>query len=468
MYRFSYSFFTIALVVLAVAAPAQNRLPESIYRKISSLLTREFSAGNPGGVVLVAKRGRPVFLRAYGMADIELGVPMRTDNVFGIGSITKQFTAVAILKLVEEGKVGLDDAISDYLPDFQTHGRRITIEQILTHTAGLPSLVDLDDFEKFARQDHTVPELLALTRNLPLHFEPNAGYRYSDTGYIALGAVIEKVSGMSYGDFVESKIFRPLRMNGSFYGDDSRILPRRARGYSKNSDGVIKAPYISMSVPHAAGSLVSTVEDLLRWDVALRKGGVLRKDLLERAWSSRTVGDGTNVGYGFGWNICSIEGHRTIEHGGWINGFTARAIRFPDKDLNIIVLVNNDADNPDGSYIARRIARLILSGSSEIKLHSLAQEQRMRLAGLYLMNKRTRLSIIEKDGILYSQWGNGRLEQLIALSPNELTFAGSDASFVFRFEIAAGGRAAKVRTFRGCTPPSVGERSEEVQLPAGR
>ncbi len=439
---------------------SRSMQPNPVTNKLEDLLAKEFSTKRPGGVVLVAKNDEPIFRRAFGMADVELGVPMRTDSVLATGSITKEFTAIAILKLVEEGKVELEKDVRDYLPGFPTHGQRITLEQILTHTSGLPNFVDLENFEAVSKQAHSVDELLALTKDVPLHFAPGAGYHYSDTGYILLGAVIERVSAMSYGEYIETKLFRSLGMNNTFYGDNSRIIARRAKGYSKENTRVINAPYINMNVAHAAGAVISTVDDLLRWDIALRKGLVIRKDLLERAWRQRTLANGVQTGYGFGWRICPLAGRRTIGHGGWINGFTAGTLRFPDDNLNIIVLVNNDQDNPDAGFIARRIARLILTGSSEIKSHTLTSAQRAALVGNYRINRNDNLLISEKAGSLYSQRNSRPPKTLVALSPTELAFADSDATYVHRFEMGADGRAAKVRSSLFCEPGVTGVRAD--------
>ena len=207
----------------------------------------------------------------------------------------------------------LTDDVRRYVNGLNDSTPSITVEQVLTHTSGLPNLVDLKDFENLARLNHKVEELLALTREEKQHFQPGTDFKYSDTGYILLGAIIERVSGLSYGAYLESTIFRPLAMNGTYYGDDRRIIPRRARGYSFEGGSVVNASYISMSVPHAAGGLVSTVDDLMRWDIALRSGKVVRRDLLDLAWSTRRLPDGTHSGYGFGWKIVSSTSSLVVE-----------------------------------------------------------------------------------------------------------------------------------------------------------
>jgi D-alanyl-D-alanine carboxypeptidase len=207
--RMTRHLFQIAIFIILVAGFCYGNDPGINTDEIDKILSKEFLPHLPGGVVLIAKAGQPIFHRAYGMADLEIGLPMNTEHAFKIGSITKQFTAIAILKLVERGKLDLKSDVRDYYPELPDYGKRITLEQILTHTSGLPSLVDLGTFEMLSRQHHSVVELIELTRTEPLHFNPGQGFFYSDTGYILLGGIIERMSGKSYGEFLESEILEP-------------------------------------------------------------------------------------------------------------------------------------------------------------------------------------------------------------------------------------------------------------------
>lgn len=449
---------TVVPLWASLLLAAQVMAQDSLSTQLEALILTEFRADRPGGVVLVARHGRPLLRRAYGMADLELGLRMQPDHVLKIASITKEFTAVAVLQLVAEGKLALSDDVRDHLPGFATHRRRITIEQVLTHTSGLPNLVDLPGFGTLAREDRGVNALLALTKDVPLHFEPGTSYRYSDTGYILLGAIIERLTGQRYGDYVETKIFRPLGMRNSYYADDSRIIPGRVRGYSVRDGETVLAPYISMMVPHAAGALASTVDDLLRWHLALRLNSIIPRTLLERAWRPRTLPDGTRSGYGFGFQLCTLADHRTVEHGGFINGFLANALQLPDDDLDVIVLVNNDADAPDPGVVARRLARFILTRSPKPTNQWLSVEQRAALVGRYEFASGTASVIAEQNGILFEERTGRPATPLEALSPTELTFAGSEGDLVLHFELGPDGRATKVRSSLRCEPIDTGVR----------
>jgi CubicO group peptidase (beta-lactamase class C family) len=446
-----------ALLTVWLAAPATQA---DIAASLESVAAKEFERDRPGGVVVVAQVGRTLLHRAYGLADIEQAVPMRIDHVFKIGSITKPFTAVAMLMLAADGRVALDADVRRYIAEFETHGRRITVEQVLSHTSGLPNLVDLPDFGTVARQDYETKAVLALTRHVPLHFEPGTSYRYSDTGYILLGAIIEDVTGLSYGQFIEQTVGARIGLRDTVYSDDRRIILRRARGYSWKDGLPTNATYISMTVPHAAGALASTAGDLLRWQRALRGANLLPRSLLAEAWRPRILPDGTPTGYGLGFQLCHLAGRRTIEHGGFVNGFGAQALQLPEEDLDVIVLVNNDSDRPDAGALGRRLARVFLTGLEHPRYEKLSSAQRAALAGGYKMESGDLCRIIDVDGALYLESPKLSRTRLEALSPTELTPADSEGGYVLKFAVGADGGATAFRPAMRCEPLGIGRRVE--------
>jgi D-alanyl-D-alanine carboxypeptidase len=446
------AFFATAFAGAAFASP-----PPLIDR-LEATAAHAFAADGPGGVVLVAQYDRLILRRAYGLADVERRIPMRPENVFKIASITKQFTAVAILQLVVQGKVALDDDVRKHIPEFNTQGRRLTIEQVLTHTSGLANFVDRDDFDALSRRPHDVATLLRYTDTMPFLFEPGAGFKYSDSGYILLGAIVERVSGLRYGDYVERRTFRPLGMNHSFYADDGRDIPLLVRGYDVQDGEATDPPPISMSVAYSAGALASSADDLLVWHRALRAGKVLPADLMTRAWQGRPLPSGIHSGYGFGWKMCTLAGRRTIEHGGFINGYTVSAIQIPDGSLDVIVLVNNGSDKPDAGALARQLARVVLIGQPKPPFIALTTQQRAALTGIYrAANGRERL-VVERDGVLHVGRNEQSLAAVMALSPTTLTTADGDEGLVYTFELDAQGRAHRVRTHLRCEPVDMAAR----------
>jgi len=334
------------LGVLALGQTGSTQTPaqasdKDLASQIDKLLTGVYKPDGPGAAVLVKKHGQVILRKGYGLANLELNVPVEPDMIFRLGSITKQFTAVAILMLAEEGKLSLQDEITKFLPDYPTQGKKFTVEHLLTHTSGVKSYTDLPEWLPLQRKDMTVDEIIALSKDKPMEFAPGERWKYSNSGYILLGAIIEKASGKTYADFIQERIFGPLGMKSSCYDSTSRIIPRRAAGYTKGNSGFENAPYLSMSQPYAAGSLASSVDDLATWTESLLAGKLVKRETLERAFTSYKLKDGQETRYGYGWCISDYEGHRLIEHGGGIHGFLSHALFFPEDQVFVAVLANS-------------------------------------------------------------------------------------------------------------------------------
>ncbi len=328
----------VALAVQAAAQAPANDLTSAINQEMEKM----FKANDPGAAVIVVKEGQVVFRKGYGMANLELGVAIEPDMIFRIGSITKQFTAVSILMLMEQGKLSLSDEITKFLPDYPTQGHKITIEHLLTHTSGIRSYTGMNEWRPLWRKDLKLTELIDIFKNQPMDFAPGAKWSYNNSGFVLLGAIVEKVSGQSYADFVEKNIFAPLGMKQSFYDNTQRIIPRRAAGYSRNGSGYANAEYLSMSHPHAAGSLMSTVDDLAKWDAALYTEKLVKQDSLKKAWTAFVLNDGKPTTYGYGWGVNTLQGMQMITHSGGINGFTCDAVRLPETRVYVAILTNRE------------------------------------------------------------------------------------------------------------------------------
>ena len=304
------------------------------------MFAEAYPASGPGAAVIVVQDGKPVLRKGYGLAEVELGVPIQPDMVFRVGSVTKEFTSACVLLLAEQGRLRLDDDIAKYLPDYPAGGRRITIEQLLTHTSGIRSYTDMPAWAARMREDWTLSELVDIFKNEPFDFEPGTRWHYSNSGYVLLGLILEKATGKKYGDLVSEMIFRPLGMKDTRYGSDEPIVPRRVSGYQKTAAGVVNAPFLSMTQPFSAGAIVSTVDDLARWQAALDRGAILTPESRKKMWTPVTLPDGTPTRYGYGWDIWSYEDHPVVEHGGSINGFQTANMRWPADRLYVAVLSN--------------------------------------------------------------------------------------------------------------------------------
>jgi CubicO group peptidase (beta-lactamase class C family) len=303
--------------------------------------------GDFSGTVLVADGGRIVYQAAFGEANREWHVPNTVDTRFRIASTTKQFTAALVLRLAEEGKLRLDSRIAEYLTEYpRPQGQRVTLRHLLTHTAGIPDYPRLPGFyEHEAAKAHTTASLLALFDSLPLEFEPGAKWSYSNSDYVVLGAIIERVTGEPYAVAIRKRLLEPLGLRETAFDDASELVEHRAAGYLRGESGIENAPYIDPSVVYAAGMLRSTVGDLFRWSELLRTGKVFRDSASLVAMTTPSIATGIPLGgYGFGVFIGdqTLGGRRVrvIQHGGTINGFTVGFWRMPAEGATVVVLDN--------------------------------------------------------------------------------------------------------------------------------
>jgi D-alanyl-D-alanine carboxypeptidase len=313
------------------------------------------------GAVLVAVAGRPAFKMSFGLANREWDLPNTPDTKFRIGSVTKTFTAVALLQLAERAMLKLSDPIGSFFSPAPVAWQKITMQHLLTHMSGIPSYTGLTDFAaKLSKIDRSPAEIIELTQNEPLRFEPGTQFAYSNSGYILLGYVIEKVTGLSYRTYLQENLFGPLLMCNTGYDDSTTILPRRASGYQCSSGRLENASYVAMSLPFAAGSLYSTIDDLLIWDQALSNGKVLNAESLRAMFTDY------GHGYGFGW-IVDREFDRPLQaHNGAINGFRSTLDRYPEDKLTVIILSNLETSPVE--KLARELAALGLGVTRPVNL----------------------------------------------------------------------------------------------------
>ena len=344
-------------VALLLAAPLSAPCADGPGR-IDALLARYQELGLFNGSTLVADKGQVVLKKGYGLANMEWGIPNTPDTKFRLGSITKQFTATLIMQMVEQGKIDLEAPVTRYLPDYPARtGDRIKIHHLLNHTSGIVGYTEIPSFGETARKAYAPVKFLDFFSKLDLLFEPGSRYSYSNSAYFLLGAILEKVSGLSYQTLLRERIFAPLVMNDSGYDSTGPLLMKRAAGYDKEFDGsYTNTGYLDMTQPFSAGSLYSTAEDLYRWDQALYGEKVLSAASKEKMFTPG-LSD-----YGYGWLIRKKDGVTTIEHGGGINGFNTLITRNPDSK-RVIVLLNNTGGAPLGP-MADAI-RAVLDGKAQ-------------------------------------------------------------------------------------------------------
>jgi len=455
----------LLLLCLSVAALAQTTDDAQAAKAIDELMAKSYPADGPGASIIVIKEGRTLLRKGYGMADMELGVKVEPDMVFRLGSITKQFTAVSILMLAEQGKLSLTDDIKKFFPDYPTNGRTITVEHLLTHTSGIKSYTSIRAWLSMWRKDMTVAELIDLFKNEPADFEPGTQWSYNNSGYILLGAIIEKISGMTYEQFLQKNIFDPLGMKHTFYGSATRLIPRRVPGYSMTKEGLRNSEYLSMTQPYAAGALLSNVDDMALWDAALYTDKLVKQASLQKAWTPYILKDGTTTNYGFGWSKFQYEGHTMIEHGGGIHGFSTIGIRVPEEHVYVLILTNRDYQTPDD--VGLRVAALAIGKPwREPVAVTVAPTDLDSLAGVYQISEKENYNVRRDAGKLFIQRGGGRQAEVFPLSPTEF-FYDKETLDRLSFMKDSTGKVTGLKVSRRFGPPTLAARTDKP-LPAPR
>ena len=334
---------TPAILELILLVSTACLAQESYEKKIDEYLRKEMQAQQiPGVALAVVKDGKIVLARGFGLANIEHQVPVKPETIFQSGSTGKQFTATAVMMLVEEGKLSLDDKITKYFPDAPESWNNITLRHLLTHTSGMTDYPR--DFD--LRRDYTEDDLLQRIKAIPLAFQPGEKWSYSNLAYVTLGILIHKVSGKFYGDFLQERVFKPLDMSTARIISEADIIPNRAAGYRVANGQLKNQNWVSPSLNTTAdGALYLTVYDMAKWDAALYTEKLLKRSSLEQMWTPVKLNDGKTFPYGFGWGLGNVRGHRIIEHGGSWQGFKAQISRYVDDKLTIILFANQARAN---------------------------------------------------------------------------------------------------------------------------
>jgi CubicO group peptidase (beta-lactamase class C family) len=311
----------------------------------------------PGLALLVSRRGVPIRAQGFGLANVELNVAVRPETIFQTGSMGKQFTAAAVMLLVEQGKIGLDDPLSKYFVDGPGWWQGVTIRELLSHTAGFTDYPK--DFD--LRKDYSEDDLLKIVAAIPAAYPPGTRWKYSNLGYVTLGVLIHKVSGQYFGDFLQDKVFRPLGMSTARIISEADIVANRAAGYRLENGQLKNQEWVSPSANSTAdGSLYLTILDLVKWDAALYSEKVLKEASKREMWTVATQSDGkaNSAHYGFGWFIESQNGHRVVQHDGRWQGFSTQISRYLDDGITVVVLANQG--NCDPHLIADEVAAIYL------------------------------------------------------------------------------------------------------------
>ena len=432
----------LAFGLLFNLAYAQQKTDKQLTAEFDKMLSEQFKTNETGVTALVARNGQVIYKKAFGMANLELNVSMQAEHVFRIGSITKQFTAVAILQLMEQGKLNLQDEITRFIPDYPTHGYKITVEHLLTHTSGIQSYTGMKDYMERMTLDLEPAQIIDHFKNQPMKFAPGTKWSYSNSGYFLLGYIIEKVTGKTYAEYLEENIFKPVGMTNSFYGSETKLIKNRVGTYSKSDHGFENARPLSMTQPYSAGSIQSTVADLFKWNQALHAYKLVKKENLDKAFTRYKLTDGTETDYGYGWSFGNVQESPTIEHGGGINGTLTMAIYLPEENVFVAVFSNCDCNRPEETAV--KMAGLVIGkpyAYTEIPVENAVLQA---CTGVY-ENAKGELRIISvSENLLHSQRGRNPKFKLKAYQKDKFFF--EDAMLTIEFSRNEKGEIEKLTT----------------------
>jgi len=422
------------LILLFFLFPFVVSAQKSYTVQFDDYITGQINVNDFSGNVLVAQKGKVIYEKAFGLADRELNVKNNLESKFQIGSLTKQFTACAILQLAEVGKLKLNDTIGTYLPSFPK-GDSITIHMLLNHTSGIRNYTDLPEFWKIAATPMEKDSMVAVIKRQPFDFSPGSKWKYSNSGYFLLGCIIEKASGQSYSNYVLNQVIKKAGLKNTFVNRPDSILANRVKGYMKDENGWHNAMYISMEGPYSAGAIISTVEDLYKWNIALFGNKVISPASLTKMTTPYLQN------YGYGLSINTFQNHLEIGHAGGIPGFVSYLVCFPKDSIAIVVLSNNSNDSPG---IAKALAAILFDVQviapythTETKIDSTVLDN---YVGKYVIASSDTLQIIKKNDKLYRRIQGSDIE----LKPESKTkfFYADESDRQFEFKIEPSGKVA--------------------------
>lgn len=437
-----------ALCLSSASALAAVPTDAEVARYAKAVFEGNCQADAPGMALLLARGDRVLFRAACGRASLELGVPLVPEQVFRIGSVTKQFAAAAVLKLVEDGKLELSDPLSRFVPGYP-NGEAVTVQMLLDHTSGIKSYTDLPGvMEGPIRDDLTTAQLIERFKDQPPEFAPGEGWKYNNSGYVLVGAVIEQVTGKPWHQYLQEAFFAPLKMTHTGYGDPSGgLIPGHVGGYTLKGERWAPAPYLSMTQPHAAGALVSTIDELMVWNRALHGGKLIGPAQYRQML---TPAKGAPSPYGLGIEIASLRGEQVLQHGGGIPGFSAFLMYLPDSEIGAAVLYNADSGRP-GMLGTGRIAQQLVAHAlgkpyPEKKAVPTEVEALKAYEGVYRIDADNARVLRVVDGKLTSQRSGGMAYALIPIGGDSFLFEEGFSRMVF--ERDADGRVLAMRFFQ--------------------
>lgn len=459
----------VGVLALTIAcSPARVLASDDFVEQAVEMLESVYTEQTPGAVVVVSREGEVLMNRAFGMASLELDVPMSADHVLRLASVTKQYTAASILALAEDGKLSLDDSLSTFLPDFPIG--EVTVHQLLNHTSGIKSYTNIAGYmdSERIREDLDTAGLIAVFADEPPDFAPGEQWAYNNSGYVLLGAIIEQVSGKPWNDFIRERLLEPLEIDSTDAYADSTVLPGRVSGYAGPADEPRNASYLSMTQPHAAGALMSAAIDVDRWQRALHGGRVLSDAMYERMIEPDPAAEEAYGGHAYGYGLLIAEWMEqpVIFHGGGINGFATMTFWLPEAELSIVLLTNRAGPGYSNQDITLRLAGLAVDKPypGELPPLDLPAEELAAYHGTYRIDEDSVRTLRVEDGRLISQRQGGPELRVVPVAGDRLVFEQSLSWFSVERDASGAIRAVALHQGWGEKPERAERISDEVSM----
>lgn len=448
---FRFSALVAFCLFIFQYAPAQTTAAPSadeVVSKVDEYMKAAVGVDRFSGSVLLARDGKPIVSKGYGMANYEWDIPNTPQTAFRLGSITKQFTSAAIMLLQERGKLSASDPVCKYVTDCPAAWQPVTIRNLLTHTSGIPNYTNFPTFGAKAVLPLKPAELLLEYKDKPLDFAPGEKYTYSNSAYHLLGLIIEKVSGNSYADFLQENIFTPLGLKHTGYDNSRTLLKNRAAGYSREGDKIVNALYMDMWIPYSAGALYSTTEDLLKWEQALYTDKLLTQKSRDEMFTP------FKNNYGYGWGVGKRLDRPSNSHGGGIYGFTTTITRFPADRVTVIALSNIQGTSTDKVATALSAIAFGAPYRTPVERKAIAVPSQVldKYVGEYQLTQALIITVTNEGGRLMLQISGQPKTELFAESETAFFLKTVDAQITF--EKDAAGKVTRLILHQGGSNPA--------------
>lgn len=453
MKKYKYKIIFVFVSLFSLSCQINSQDDSKVIAQIDSEMRSEYPDSKPGAAIVVMENNKPLFTSAYGLSNIEAGTKNEINTLFRIGSITKQFTSIGIMMLIEENKLSLDSPIHLHFPNLFDRTDETTVRHLLTHTSGIIDLSRIRAVRPLMNLQTPAYELVSIISKEEKLFKPGERHSYSNSGYVILGALLEKITGLSYEDFLNERIFKTLDMNDTHFKNKAE-LQMVADGYFAREDHFVEAPDIDISLLFAAGGLWSNVTDMAKWNEALYTNKLVNRDFIKMAFEPHRLSDHTLTDYGFGFRNCKVNELNSIEHGGGVFGYSSYGVRIEDAGIYVLILTNFERNN---SYdkLAPKVAALVAGApyDLEFKGKKLRNRDIYKVTGNYTNAQGDTMIVQTIDNQLYITKNNGDNKKLKALNKDtfiidntlddRVTFNNVEKSLIWKPRRAMGIRAYK-------------------------